>query len=354
MIEFFFPSFRTKTSKKAPIPSSTMEQVFDGDNPITGYLISRAYFDEFKSLWKSDFVKSREHYKRHNLKLFGDCGAFSYVDEKVPPISVEDVIDFYNQIGVNYGASLDHVVPDYDAGYDYFFSGLSSPQDYKDRQEITIENGSKFLKECKAQDVDFLPIGSIQGWSPNSYKECILAFKKMGYKKIAIGGIAVLKRPDLKEVLATIKEVIGDTEIHLFGITQPKLIKDANLPNVTSVDGMGPYFGSIIRGEYFVDSIIRPKCIPVDDMTKASQIGEILKSGNRLDIEKICDPNTNFDLRRVLKFLKTDYWDSCTCKVCETLSWKMSLHHNDISPLRGYHNMWVIANEFKQIESIKK
>ncbi len=42
--------------------------------------------------------------------LMGDCGAFSYIDSRVPPFSAEDTFEFYRCAGVQYGVSPDHII----------------------------------------------------------------------------------------------------------------------------------------------------------------------------------------------------------------------------------------------------
>ena len=50
----------------------------------------------------------------HRLETMGDCGAFSYVKEKAPPVTTTEVIDFYDRCGFDYGISVDHVILGYD------------------------------------------------------------------------------------------------------------------------------------------------------------------------------------------------------------------------------------------------
>ena len=45
-----------------------------------------------------------------HLPVIGDCGAFTYVREKTPPYTVDEVIDFYNECRFDYGISVDHVI----------------------------------------------------------------------------------------------------------------------------------------------------------------------------------------------------------------------------------------------------
>ena len=44
----------------------------------------------------------------------GDCGAFSYVREDNPPYSVSQVVNFYDELGFDYGISVDHVILGFD------------------------------------------------------------------------------------------------------------------------------------------------------------------------------------------------------------------------------------------------
>ena len=44
------------------------------------------------------------------LETMGDCGAFNYVHEEEPPYSVDEVFDFYEECGFDYGISVDHII----------------------------------------------------------------------------------------------------------------------------------------------------------------------------------------------------------------------------------------------------
>ncbi len=48
----------------------------------------------------------------------GDCGAFTYVEQKNPPYSVDDVLRFYVECGFDYGISVDHVILAFDKSLD--------------------------------------------------------------------------------------------------------------------------------------------------------------------------------------------------------------------------------------------
>ena len=50
------------------------------------------------------------------IEFMGDCGAFTYVREKVPPVTVDEVIDFYEACGFDYGVSVDHIILAFQTG----------------------------------------------------------------------------------------------------------------------------------------------------------------------------------------------------------------------------------------------
>src|SRR5262249_7901183 len=109
------------------------------------------------------------------LETMGDCGAFSYVREDKPPYSVCEVINFYDELSIDYGISVDHVILGFDAKADE----NSAPQDWRERQTITLELGDEFLREHKKRGSHFTPLGVAQGWSPASYAYSVEQLQKL-------------------------------------------------------------------------------------------------------------------------------------------------------------------------------
>ena len=80
--------------------------------PYDGILVSLAVIGKSPSSYEA-IQKQRAHkYLRlpKGLEVFGDCGAFSYVNEKEPRYKTEDILDYYDAIRVDYGVSVDHLV----------------------------------------------------------------------------------------------------------------------------------------------------------------------------------------------------------------------------------------------------
>ena len=40
----------------------------------------------------------------------GDCGAFGYINETIPPYTTEEILDYYTKLDFDFGVSLDHLI----------------------------------------------------------------------------------------------------------------------------------------------------------------------------------------------------------------------------------------------------
>ena len=82
------------------------------------------------------------------LETMGDCGAFSYVKAKVPPVTTTEVIDFYERCGFDYGISVDHVILGYETKAGTALTGFTDTlAEWRERQAITLELGAEFLRD---------------------------------------------------------------------------------------------------------------------------------------------------------------------------------------------------------------
>ena len=176
-----------------------------------------------------------------SVQTMGDCGAFSYIDEEVPPVTPDQVIDFYAECGFDLGISVDHVIFGFDPVAD---ADPHRPQagQWLSRQQITLELADVFLTRSRARKVRFEPLGVAQGWSPASYAAAVRSLQKIGYRRIALGGMVPLKTP---EILACLREVSvarePDTQLHLLGITRCSNISEFASYGVTSFDSTSAF-----------------------------------------------------------------------------------------------------------------
>lgn len=168
----------------------------------------------------------RTHYGLdHNQSLFGDCGAFSYVNEDRPPLTTEYAVSMYELYDFDYGASIDHIpVPSIRTD-----AGIIPLSQCKRRQrvDITVENAQAFIDEAKRRKAGFTPVGTVQGLNPSQYARNALAYAEMGYERIALGGLVPLRDPAIREIVSAVTTALRDNRrqpgIHLFGVFRPDL-----------------------------------------------------------------------------------------------------------------------------------
>ncbi|MEO8648319.1 MAG: tRNA-guanine transglycosylase DpdA [Acidobacteriota bacterium] len=161
----------------------------------------------------------------HNQTLFGDCGAFSYVNEVEPSISVEQAVALYDLHGFDFGASVDHIPVAH-----VFRKGLSvdlTRGEQLARVRKTKKNAELFLDAAHKRRVSFRPVGTIQALDPASYAQTVKLYYEFGYRYIAIGGLvpqsdAAIQKI-VKAVMKTVSKLPERPWIHLFGVFRPKL-----------------------------------------------------------------------------------------------------------------------------------
>jgi hypothetical protein len=195
--------------------------------PYDGVLVSKAIVDgSVKGSGKYSSPQRERLYRFGVRKFFrlpdsvaslGDCGAFNYIDEEYPPYSIDEVMDFYEGCGFDSGVSIDHVI----FGYAPNMAEDDADPAWVKRRQISLELAGKFIIAVKNRGNRIIPVGAAQGWSPDSYADSVSALQKMGYTKIALGGMVPLKTHEIMACLLKIDEIRSpQTELHLLGITR--------------------------------------------------------------------------------------------------------------------------------------
>ena len=195
------------------------------------------------------------------IETMGDCGAFSYIREEEPVWSVDEVIEFYELCGYDYGISVDHVIKDYKPAWDEASTlpGFEHPGAKQiARQQLTLELAGEFL--AKSKSCVFSPIGVAQGWSPRSYTAGVSSLQKMGFRTIALGGMVTLRTPQIIEVLAAVSEVrAADTSFHLLGVTRLDRMSEFESFGVRSFDSTSPLMQALkdAKDNYYTVTVRR-------------------------------------------------------------------------------------------------
>lgn len=256
------PTFDFQTDTFTPgrhIPKDFYAHEILQTPPYDGILVSRAVVENSRRNYGVIRKLGAHKYLRlsEGLEVFGDCGAFSYVNENEPRYETEEVLDYYHKIGVDYGASVDHLVVHtiYATQTDKAGSINGSMATAKNKKklskkererrvDLTLDNAHKFVRLHKKLGYKFTPVGVVQGDAPKTYAHGVKNLLKMGYTYIAFGGLARSNATQILDVLRTTQKVVqelrsrssNDIRFHLFGVAKLTLISELPKYGVASID----------------------------------------------------------------------------------------------------------------------
>lgn len=226
--------------------------------------------------------------------LFGDCGAFTYRDQKVPPYTPADTMQFYGDGGFSHGCSVDHIIFDFDEGAGRPREDM--PQATLDRYDLTLQLASEFYAESKRVK-GFTPMGVIQGWSGPSMGWAASQLVHMGYDYLAVGGLVPLRIPQIHAALSAIREAIPSrVKLHLLGFGKIENLAEFERYGIASFDTTSPllrafkdavknYFARDADGELSYYTAIRVPQARVNNKLKAKARRGVLNQETALQLE---------------------------------------------------------------------
>ena len=223
--------------KVAPYDGVLVSRGIVGDHRVTGkYSESQAM--RFRRVGAREFLRLTGPRFKH-FSIFGDCGAFSYVDQATPPYTSDDMVEFYQDGRFTHGCSVDHIIFDFDATKLEGTAGGNSRA--RERFDITQENARKFLKASKGLGRGFTPLGVVQGWSPGSMAKAAQNLQKMGYAYLALGGMVPLASPAVHLCLDAIRRVVKPSmKLHILGFAKAEQIGEFTRHRIASFDSTSP------------------------------------------------------------------------------------------------------------------
>jgi hypothetical protein len=321
------------------------------------------------------------------LQIMGDCGAFTYVREREPVYSVDEVIDFYEGCGFDVGVAVDHVVFGFDSSLDQR-SVDEVPSDWSFRQQLSIDLASDFLASHRRRKCSFEPVAVAHGWSPLSYARAVSELQRIGYRRIALGGMVPVKTPDILDSLKEARRVLKrSTELHLLGVTRTTYIQDFARYGVTSFDSTSPFRQAFKdeKDNYYTlkRSYVALRVPQIDGNTKfrakvtAGSVDQraarrleraCLGELRRFDLEK-CDVASVIDAVSAYNELLGDLkdrslayretlearpWKACSCAVCKEIGVEVIIFRGaDRNRRRGFHNLSVFAQRLSRDLSVR-
>jgi hypothetical protein len=340
--------------------------------PYDGVLLSRAVIDEGGA--KYDGIKGAGSAHRYlrlppdgRHTILGDCGAFTYWKEYVPPYDTTEMLDYYQQLGFDYGVSIDHLI----------FAEL---EDEKERRwNITAENAREFLDQHRRGRYTFTPIGVAQGWDPPSYGRAAKALMQMGYGYIAVGGLVRSQSGDIIKALAAVREELRPgTRVHLFGVSRPEHAQTFAALGVTSFDSASRLRRAWMDGRrnYFLGDVAYSAIRVPEARSHARDLGceegevarleqaalAALRAYDRAEatLQEAYAAAIAYaalsgkDTERVRKdyrqTLEDRPWQRCPCAICRAVRIEVIIFRgNNRNRRRGFHNTWQLYQQLQEL-----
>ena len=308
-----------------------------------------------------------------SFPIMGDCGAFGYIMDEIPPYTTAEILEYYTRLGFNYGVSLDHLIV------------KATELQKQFRYDLTINNAEEFLVEHSKLGLDWEPIGAVQGWDPNSYREAARKYVAMGYKYIALGGLVRSSTKEVLRMLEEVHKVVPETvSIHLFGLARISAINEFARFGVKSVDSASYLRQAWMRGAqgYLLDdgayaslripeggkSFRAKRMLDHPELTEETL--ERLEQ-NALDtVRALAKNNCSIDtcLNALLEYdqyitservdmsdlyrrtLTERPWEKCDCEICQKDGVEVIIFRgNNRNRRRGFHNTYVFYRIVQQL-----
>lgn len=307
------------------------------------------------------------------VPIMGDCGAFGYINEKVPPYTTEEILDYYSRLGFDFGVSIDHMIV------------AATESEKKERYDLTIANAADFLEKHRKGRLPWTPIGAVQGWDPKSYAAAAKSYVAMGYKYIALGGLVRTTTAEILAILQQVHQVVPqDVRIHLFGLARIASMQQFADLGVRSVDsasllrrawlGHGQNYLSM-DGQFFsairipeAGKSFRAKRMVSDGRADEQTVTRLERrcmnamrafDQDQVGVEEVLDILEEYDylitperpsLRNSLRnTLEARPWRSCPCEICRRDGIQVVIFRgNNRNRRRGFHNTYVFYRMLQQ------
>lgn len=383
-----------------------------GFAPYDGVLVSRAILGghqvkgkytpgqarRFEAVGARKFLRLDTPAFSH-LPIFGDCGAFAYVNEDVPPYTPAEIAEFYDDCRFTHGCSVDHIIFEFDAKNP---PAEAMSEDVRARFELTLENADAFIREVAAAKAAFTPLGTVQGWSPASMAEAARRLVAMGYDYLALGGMVPLKADEIRQCVAAIRDVVPrSTSLHILGFAKAEHIDMFKPLGVTSFDSTSPLIRAFKDGKqnYYMpgngSGLRYYTAIRVPQSIENPRLQRAVKKGlfraedlTRLEAKALAalraydagladaeealqaaitygailaaeQPYEDCADTPAIKQLEARYrttllekpWKDCRCAICQTASIEVMIFRgSNRNKRRGMHNLAVYKNHLERLD----
>jgi hypothetical protein len=364
--DFDFKRDRFSTARRTERNEVHLSALMKPQRLCDGILVSLAQNLGSKGLLKrftkvSDSIAPRsvrEHFGLSQDQIaFGDCGAFSYINESKPTISVDQAVTLYELYDFDFGASVDHIPAER-----LIVDGKmvqASMAERRRRLRLTESNAADFITIHRSRGAKFIPIGVIQGITAKDYTEGVLNYCAMGYEHLALGGLVPKSDADVKEIVETVAITLKRAEltpwIHLLGIYRPALQEFFRTLGISSFDSATYFRKAWLRSDqnYLANDGSWYAAIRVPPTSDPRTMSRLLESGlpeseikllesqalrslrqysrraiglercleNVLAYDRLLERAEDYErsAQQYRRTLESRPWDRCGCTVCSTI-----------------------------------
>ncbi len=364
-------------------------QIYSKPN-YDGILVSKIIVEKTKKKKAKIEDIGIHKYIRFDGQIMGDCGAFGYIEEEIPPYETEEILEYYENTGFNYGISIDHLI----------VGGFAEPGVREKRYELSIKNAEDFLTQHRKKGYTFTPIGAVQGWNPETYANSVKAYIEMGYDYLAIGGVARSPSKQIIEILKAIYPHLKEnTKVHLLGVARHNAIPVFRHLGITSFDsasplrrawlGAGDNYNSLAGGKYAAIRVppvdghgVRVKRV-IEAGVATKEVLKQLEQDALSALRQFDAVETSLEdaLERILAYdelvelprdgqadpvaqakrrakhetmyrtlLQDSPWKTCDCVICNEVGVEVVIFRgNNRNRRRGFHNTYAFYKRFQAL-----
>lgn len=403
--DFDYTSDFQRFSSDNPYEESVYAHEVFSERPYDGVLFSLAVFREKIQLQQNGTgpaVRGYTDIKKYlrvdeapyELAVFGDCGAYSYVNKDSPPsyAAPERVARLYDWFNFDYGVSPDHVIVDTVKQQDGKGEKKRrlSKEEKENRRQITLQNAEEFLRIVSDGGLNFTPVAAAQGWNPPTYAKSVRYLNELGYDWVAVGGLARRNTTFVRKVLEAIRDEVRPKEaglkLHLLGVVRDGLVGELENYGVVSVDSAsylrkawlrsgtnyltedGDWYAAI-RVPYSFSSGIRSTADElnmtveeVEELERKALSSLIEYDAGERNLESTLNAVLDYDclLSRISKreskyraryrrTLESRPWEECNCPICEEIGIHTLIFRGlNRNKRRGFHNVKVLHQNLRE------
>lgn len=207
-----------------------------------------------------------KRFARKPCKLIVDCGSVFYVKQKQRP-ALRDVFEIQLSLIEDCSHTTEITLVHFD---EPMINKLCLSERYE-AMERTLFNAYEYLKVVEKANLpaNITTMGVIQGYDRASINFSAHELMKMGYKRFGIGSLLAKHQTQQIEFIRFAAEVVGASNLHVFGVTGiPQMSSMVDI-GVASFDSTRPtmaaayyqvFYSDPFRTYYLASSRAKPTC----------------------------------------------------------------------------------------------